>query len=495
VKEYLLTIDQGTTGTTVLCIDSQGAIRGRAYAAHTQYYPRPGWVEHDPDEIMRAVETTAAGAMQSAGINPNDLIGVGIANQRETVALWDARTGAPVDRAIVWQCRRTTEVVSRMRDEGLEPQIRAKTGLLLDPYFSAAKISWLLDAAPGRREAAERGEILAGTIDSWLAWKLSGAAAHVTDTTNASRTSLMNLETGDWDDELLEWFRVPRACLPKILPSAGMIAPIRQGPLQGASITGMAGDQQAALFGHRCCSAGQAKNTYGTGCFLLVHTGPDLRIRDDAILTTAACGRRGQKEYAWEGSVFAAGAVVQWLRDEVGIINTAGESEALARQVPDSGGVVMVPAFTGLGAPYWDPNARAAVLGLTRGSNRTHLARAALNSIALQTVDLVQAITADGAIEIDALNVDGGATENDLLMQIQADLLNLPVLRAQQRETTALGAAFLAGIGAGHWSGIEEIPPAQPPDRFDPQMPEPERRAALDRWRSAVQAVRLFGNR
>ncbi|MCA1596692.1 MAG: glycerol kinase, partial [Chloroflexi bacterium] len=391
--------------------------------------------------------------------------------------------------------------------------VRTRAGLVLDPYFSAAKIAWLLDAEPGRRAAAEAGKLLAGTIDCWLAWKLSGGSVHVTDATNASRTSLMDLAKLDWDPMLLALFDVPRACLPRIVPSAGPIADLKEGPLRGVPLTGIAGDQQASLFGHRCCTVGECKNTYGTGCFLLRHTGPVLQPRRDAILTTVACGPAGQPEYAWEGSVFMAGAVVQWLRDELGVLPTAAASEDLARQVPDTGGVTLVPAFTGLGAPYWDSEARGAILGLTRGSGQAHLARAALEAIAFQSVELDHAMMADssGGASSTAflntasthiapgaagapLNVDGGATANSLLMQTQADLLGRTVLRARQAETTALGAAYLAGIGAGVWADIHDVPPGVPPDPFQPTISGIERSLRLDRWRRAVAATRQFGS-
>ena len=492
---HLVAIDQGTTGSRVLCLDPEGEITGSGYVPHAQHYPRPGWVEHDPEEILVAVETAAAAALEEAGLQPAEIAGIGITNQRETVLLWDAHTGDPLDRAVVWQCRRTADQCGELRASGAEEWVRQRTGLVLDPYFSAAKIAWLLDQDPDRRRRAERGEILAGTIDSWLVWKLSGGAVHASDFTNASRTSLFSLDALDWDPELLDLFRVPRECLPRCVPSARPIATVQEGSLKGAPLTGIAGDQQAALFGHRCARTGQAKNTYGTGCFLLVHRGLEKpSLAGSGILTTVACGPRGEPAYAWEGSVFVAGAVVQWLRDELGILPTAAASEDLARTVEDSGGVVIVPAFTGLGAPYWDSSARGAVLGLTRGSGRAHLARAALESIALQTVDLVDAFGESGqSPALNALNVDGGATANSLLMQIQADLLGLPVLRAQRAETTALGAAYLAGIGAGLWPNIDSVPPGPAPDRFNPSLPELERSRQRERWRAAVAAVRTFG--
>lgn len=495
MPSHILSIDQGTTGTTVLCLRPDGALAGRAYQPHAQHYPQPGWVEHDPIEIAGKVEAAAAEALDAAGIGAADLVAVGLTNQRETVMVWDPQTGLPLDRAIVWQCRRTAEECLRLRNEGWEEMVRERTGLLLDPYFSAAKIAWLLDRDPERRRDAEAGKLLAGTIDSWLAWRLSGGTAHVTDVTNASRMSLMNLSTFDWDPDLLRLFRVPRECLPRIIPSCGAIGAIRQGVLKGAVLTGMAGDQQAALFGHRCCNPGEAKNTYGTGCFLLVHTGPSLRMRKDSILTTVACGPAGEPQYAWEGSVFVAGAVVQWLRDELGVIGASAEIEELARGAADSGGVVFVPAFTGLGAPHWDPQARGAILGLTRGTSRAQLARAALEAIAFQTVDLVTALETEmpPGWSLPALNVDGGATTNRLLMQIQADLLDRPILRARQTETTALGAAYLAGIGAGVWSSVESIPPGPPPERIEPAMDSLERKAMLERWERAVGAVRQYG--
>ena len=495
-RTHIVAIDQGTTGTTALCLDPEGRVCARGYQPFPQHYPQPGWVEHNPEDLIRSIEDAASQALTAAGIRPNEVAAVGIANQRETVVVWDAETGQAVDRAIVWQCRRTTSECARLRALGLESEIRERSGLLLDPYFSAAKIAWLLDAGPGRRNAAAEGKLLAGTVECWLTWRLTGRAVHAMDVTNASRTSLMNLRSRQWDDWLLETFRVPRKCLPAIVPSAGPVGVITEGVLAGAPITGMAGDQQAALFGHRCCSAGQAKNTYGTGCFLLVHTGNECQSRDDGILTTAACGPAGEPQFAWEGSVFIAGAAIQWLRDELGVMAASFESEAMARSVPDSGGVVFVPAFTGLGAPHWDPDARGAIFGLTRGSNRDHLARAALEAMALQTADLVDALAAgaSGAPAIRALNVDGGASANGLLMQIQADLLDLPVLRAAQLETTALGAGYLAGVGAGIWKDVHDIPPSELPHRFDPAMSPEQRESLRARWSRAVGAARQFGS-
>ena len=442
MKRYVLALDQGTSGSTALVVDADGRVRARGYAELPQHYPRPGWVEHDPEEIWATVERAARAALDEARVSGGEVAALGITNQRETTVLWDRATGKPVHRAIVWQCRRTAPLCDRLRAEGLEPLVRARTGLVLDAYFSGTKIRWLLDEVPGLRGRAERGEVAFGTVDAWLVWKLTGGAVHVTDATNASRTLCLSLATGDWDDEMLEALGIPRAVLPAVGPSAGVVGEtVDLGWLpRGVPIAGIAGDQQAALFGQGCHRPGDAKNTYGTGCFLLLNTGDRAVTSSRGLLTTIAWRLGPRTTYALEGSVFVAGAAVQWLRDGLGLLRTAAESEALARSVGDTGGVYFVPAFVGLGAPYWDMYARGTIVGLTRGTTTAHLVRAALEAIAYQSRDVLEAMTADAGLTVPALRVDGGAAANDFLCQFQADILGLPVVRPAVIETTALGA-------------------------------------------------------
>jgi glycerol kinase len=492
--QLILAIDQGTTGTTVLIVDDAGAVRGRGYATIPQHYPQPGWVEHDPRDLWQSVREAAAQALAAAGAAGRDLAAIGITNQRETALLWERATGRPVHRAIVWQCRRTAPRCEGLRAEGAEAEVRRRTGLVLDPYFSGTKLEWLLDADPDRRRRAERGELAFGTVDSWLVWQLSGGAAHVTDASNASRTLLLNLGRAAWDEAMLDLLHVPAAVLPRVVPSSGPVAEtIADDPFPaGLPIAGIAGDQQAALFGQGCGEPGMAKNTYGTGCFLLVQAGETAPAPGEGLLATIAWQRDGRTSYALEGSVFVAGAAVQWLRDEMGLIAAAEESEALARSVPDTAGVVIVPAFVGLGAPYWEAEARGTIVGLTRGAGRAHLARAVLESIAHQVTDVVEAMARSSGLAIRELRVDGGASANDFLMQFQADLLGVPLVRPRSLETTALGAAYLAGLGVGLWRP-EDIATWQQPDRtFTPGASGAARAGRRAEWRRAVACARVW---
>ncbi len=490
----ILTIDQGTTGTTVLLINQSGKTTGRAYAEHTQIFPHPGWISHDANEIWETTQFVISAALQDANLTPSDISAIGITNQRETTLLWDRQTGQPVHHAIVWQCRRTTELCSDFRENGLEPTVNQKTGLVLDPYFSATKIIWLLENVPGLRSRAEKGEICFGTIDSYLLFRLTNGQHHLTDFTNASRTLCFNIHTHQWDPELLSAFNIPEAILPQVLPSCGIFGHTADtdGPLpKGIPIAGIAGDQQSALFGHRATSVGDLKNTYGTGCFALFQTGDSAITSNHGLLTTISCDPNGQPAFALEGSVFSAGSAVQWLRDGLGIIQSAPETEPLANSVSDTGGVYLVPAFTGLGAPYWDPNARGTIVGITRGTERAQIARAALEAIAYQSADLITAMSADANQSIDTLRVDGGAVENEFLMQFQADILNIPVVRPQNIETTALGAAMLAGLATGFWKTPEDLSDLNPPERvFEPNMTHDQRESLLEGWRTAVQTAR-----
>jgi glycerol kinase len=487
---YILALDQGTTSSRAIVFNEEGAPVEIAQQEFRQIYPQPGWVEHDPNEIYATQCEVAREAVEKAGINPTEIVAAGIANQRETTVLWDRQTGAPIANAIVWQDRRTAPMCSELRAQGAEPLIREKTGLVLDPYFSGTKIAWLLDNIPGARARAERGELAFGTIDTWLTWQLSESRTHVTDPSNASRTMLFDIHKGDWDHELLRILRVPRAILPDVHPSAhvfGMIAPSVLGA--PVPIAGIAGDQQAALFGQGCHKAGMAKNTYGTGCFMLLHTGGHAVTSANGLLTTAAAQlAHADREYALEGSVFIAGAVVQWLRDEMRFFKSSAEIEALAASVPDNSGVYLVPAFTGMGAPHWDPLARGAIVGITRGTGRAHIARAALESIAYQSADVLDAMQKDAGEKLKELRVDGGAAVNDLLMQFQADILGVPVVRPRVSETTALGAAYLAGLSSGLWKSREALAAHWEADRrFEPQMNPAHATDLLTQWREAVK--------
>ncbi len=491
---FILALDQGTTSSRAIVFDRAGAIKALAQKEFTQIYPQPGWVEHDPNEIWATQIAVASEAMARAGIHARDIAAIGITNQRETAVVWDRASGQPIHNAIVWQDRRTAGYCDQLKAEGHEALITAKTGLVLDAYFSGTKLKWILDNVSGARTRANRGQLAFGTVDSWLVWKLSGGAAHVTDPTNASRTLLYNIHDGKWDDELLQLFDVPRELLPRVRPSSGIVAETA-GKLFAARIpiAGIAGDQQAALFGQRCIAPGAVKNTYGTGCFMLMHTGGQPVSSSNKLLTTAACQIGTQREYALEGSVFVAGAVVQWLRDGLGIIKSSAEIEQLAASVTDNGDVYLVPAFTGLGSPHWDPYARGAILGLTRGSSAGHIARAALESIAYQTADVLHAMEADSGIKLSELRVDGGATRNNMLMQFQADLLGVPVVRPKVTETTALGAAYLAGLAVGYWKDERDIAAQwQAERRFEPGMDRARMEVLTAGWRKAVERAKRW---
>ncbi|MGD8276582.1 MAG: glycerol kinase GlpK [Gemmatimonadota bacterium] len=489
----VLAIDQGTTGTTSLVLDRHCHVLGRAYSEFTQIFPRPGQVEHDASEIMAvtlrvARESVAAARTREAGL---DLAAIGVTNQRETVVVWDRATGRPVHNAIVWQDRRTTARCRELREQGREAHVRGLTGLVLDPYFSATKLEWLLENVDGLRARAEAGELAAGTIDAWLVWNLTGGRVHATDPTNASRTLLYDVHELAWSEELASLFSVPVAMLPEVRPSSGDFGETGA-DLFGAPvpICGIAGDQQAALFGQGAVAPGQAKNTYGTGAFLLMNTGPRPVASERGLLTTVGCGPRGEPAYALEGSIFIAGAAVQWLRDGLGIIASAEESEAVARSLDDNDGVYFVPAFVGLGAPHWNPDARGTLVGLTRGTRREHLVRAALESMAYATAEVLDAMTADSGVAAQGLAVDGGASRNDWLMQFQADITGLSVRRPRLVETTALGAAGLAGLATGVWADVDDFLAARDPaDTFEPGMPAATRDRLLDGWRAAVNAT------
>ena len=489
-ERYILAIDQGTTGTTVLLIDHEGRIAGRAYNEITQYYPNPGWVEHDPEEIWQKTLSTVEIALRSTEIERDQIAAIGITNQRETSVVWDRRSGRPVHNAIVWQCRRTAGMCEQLRERGLTEKVRRKTGLVIDPYFSATKLAWILDNVDGLRDAAQNGHILFGTIDTWLIWKLTGGTVHVTDYTNASRTMLFNIHSLTWDEELLAELNIPAIMLSEVLPSSGYFGMVNCGSsaLDGVPIAGDAGDQQAALFGQACFRPGSIKNTYGTGCFLILNTGDSPVLSEHGLLTTIACGADGSPVYALEGSIFITGAAVQWLRDGLGLIKSASETGPLAESVLDTGGVYIVPAFTGLGAPYWDSDARGAILGITRGTKREHIVRATLESIAYQTVDVMEAMHSDSGQDIRQLRVDGGAVANDFLMQFQSDVLGIEVNRPVVSETTALGAAFLAGLAVGFWEDASQLEKCRETDTiFEPKLAPERCGELLSGWRQAIR--------
>jgi len=456
--KYILALDQGTTSSRAILFDHTGSVRSISQREFAQIYPRPGWVEHDPAEILSSQMAVASEALQKAGARDGEVAAIGITNQRETTIVWDRKTGRPVTNAIVWQDRRTAKMCDDLRAAGHTETFRRKTGLVLDAYFSGTKLAWILENTDGVRERAENGELAFGTVDTWLIWNLTEGRVHATDPSNASRTLLYNIQKKEWDQAILSLLNIPRSLLPDVLPSSYVFGEGRVEPLDSPiPIAGTAGDQQAALFGQVCTRPGMVKNTYGTGCFMLMQTGTEPVTSENNLLTTVAWQLGDRMEYALEGSVFVAGAVVQWLRDGLGIIESAPDIEALAESVPDNGGVYVVPAFTGLGAPHWDQYARGTITGLTRGSTRAHIARAALECIAFQSADLIRAMEKDSGLELAELRVDGGATTNDLLMQIQADLLGVSVVRPKVLETTALGAAYLAGLAVGFWSGLDEI--------------------------------------
>jgi glycerol kinase len=484
---YILALDQGTTSSRAIVFDHGGRIHAVAQKEFTQIFPKAGWVEHDATEIWASQIGVAVEVMGRAGLHAGDIAAVGITNQRETTILWDRDTGEPIHHAIVWQDRRTAEFCERLKSDGAGPMVQEKTGLLIDAYFSASKIRWILDHVPGARTRAETGKLAFGTVDTWLIWKLTGGRQHVTDVSNASRTMLFNIRSLAWDDELLRLFGVPAAILPEVRASSEVYGHVSAEGLAKIPIAGVAGDQQAALFGQMCRTPGMSKNTYGTGCFLLQNIGTTPTPSRQRLVTTVAWKIGERTEYALEGSVFIGGAVVQWLRDGLGIIRAAADIEPLAASVPDNGGVYMVPAFAGLGAPHWDPFARGAILGITRGTTRAHIARAALESIAFQVADLLDAMHADAGIALKELRVDGGAAGNNMLMQIQADLLGVPVVRPAVTETTALGAAYLAGLAVGFWKSVDEITGQWQVDRrFEPAMATTAVRTLRDRWSSAV---------
>ena len=489
----ILAIDQGTTGTRAFLFDRTGRVVSHSYWELTQHFPKPGWVEHDPDEILRSTWRVIADALWRVRRPAASVAAIGITNQRETTILWDRRTGRAVGRAIVWQCRRSAPLCDALRRRGVEPMVRRNTGLVLDAYFSGTKIQWMLEHHRGLAARARAGDIAFGTVDSWLLWHLTGGVSHATDETNASRTLLYNIRTRRWDDELLRLLRIPRALLPAVKPSSGEFGvTAKVGPLPaGIPITGIAGDQQAALVGHGCLKPGEAKNTYGTGCFLLLNTGARAVVSRHGLLTTLAYGGSAKPCYALEGSVFIAGAAIQWLRDRLQLIRTAAETEQIARRVPSTGGVYVVPAFVGLGAPYWDMEARGAIVGLTRGSSRDMIVRSTLESLAYQTADVVVAMQRDAGVHLSRLQVDGGAAQNNWLMQFQADLLGLDVIRPRMTANTAKGAALLAGIGLRWWQPQRLDGLMGATDRlFHPRMPAAERRRLYAGWQDAVKRVR-----
>jgi glycerol kinase len=494
---YILALDQGTTSSRAILFDREGAIKGVAQREFRQIFPQPGWVEHDPMEIWTSQAGVAVEALAGAGLRARDVAAIGITNQRETTVVWDRTTGQPISNAIVWQDRRTADACDRLRSEGKEPLFRGRTGLVLDAYFSGTKLAWILDHVDGARARAEAGELAFGTIDSWLIWKLTDGRLHITDATNASRTLLFNIHTLQWDEELLRALRVPRGVLPEVRSSSEVYGEVTTTlGLESVPIAGIAGDQQAALFGQMCTSPGMTKNTYGTGCFMLQNTGVKAPTSQHKLVTTVAWMRNGVAEYALEGSVFIGGAVVQWLRDGLGIIRSSSDVEALATSVPDNGDVYLVPAFAGLGAPHWDQYARGVIVGLTRGATAAHIARAALESIAYQSADLLDAMQADAGTKLAELRVDGGAARNDLMMQFQSNLIGAPVVRPEITETTALGAAYMAGLAVGFWKSGEEIASQWRTERrFEPQMPASRVDQLRGRWRQALERAKGWTER
>ena len=496
MKRYILALDQGTTSSRCMAFDRVGAVRALAQREFPQIYPKPGWVEHDPETIWDSQRCVAEEALAALGAGPEEVAAIGITNQRETTVVWDAETGERVYNAIVWQCRRTAERIERLRADGLAERVRASTGLVPDAYFSASKIAWILDEVPGARERAERGRLRFGTVDSWLIWKLTGGAVHATDYTNASRTMLYDIHKLCWNEELLDYFRIPRSMLPAVYPSAHVFG---MTSLFGGQvpIAGVAGDQQAALFGQCCFAPGEVKNTYGTGCFTLMNTGTEAVESRQGLLTTIAAGVDGEKvQYALEGSVFIAGAAVQWLRDEMRLVDSAAQTQEICGSVADSGGVYVVPAFSGMGAPFWEPHARGTVVGLTRGSSRAQFIRATVESLAYQTNDLLVAMKkASGGLPLHSLRVDGGASANDFLMQFQADISAIELERPESVETTALGAAYLAGLAVGFWGGRGELlAQRRNGRRFLPSIGEEERIARLNGWGRALRCAIAWAN-
>ena len=490
--KVVVALDQGTTSSRAILFDTAGAIIASAQKEFAQHFPNPGWVEHDANEIWQTLADVTAKAIAASGVSKADIVAVGIANQRETTVLWDRRTGEPIHHAIVWQDRRTAAACDKLKADGHHPTIQAKTGLVVDAYFSGTKIAWLLDHIEGARARAERGDLAFGTIDSWLVWKLTDGKLHITDATNASRTMLYNIHDNTWDDELLDLLNIPASLLPEVRSSSEVYGEITSLPeLAGIPLAGMAGDQQAATFGQVCVTPGMAKNTYGTGCFMLLNTGSEAVVSNNQLLTTIAWQRSGQTHYALEGSIFVGGAIVQWLRDGLGIIKSSADIEALASTVSDNGGVYLVPALAGLGAPHWDPYARGTIVGLTRGTTAGHIARAALEGIAYQVADLADAMGSDAGSTLSELRVDGGAAANNFLMQFQADLLQIPVVRPSILETTALGAAYLAGLAVGYWESIDDVAQNWQIDRiFEPQLSAADIEPFRERWNDAVARSR-----
>ena len=490
--EFILAIDQGTTSSRAILFDRDGRIAGSAQREFAQLFPQPGWVEHDPREILTSVYTTLTEVLNQQQVDPRRIAGIGITNQRETTVVWDKATGQPIHNAIVWQSRQSDAICEQLKADGHEALIRSRTGLVVDAYFSATKIRWILDHVDGAQARAERGELLFGTIDSWLIWNLTGGAVHVTDMTNAARTLLFNIHTLAWDDELLALLDIPRAMLPEVRSSSEVYGHTRPQFFfdRQIPIAGIAGDQQAALFGQACFEPGMAKNTYGTGCFMLMNTGSQAVTSNNGLLTTIAWNVDGQVEYALEGSIFVAGSVVQWLRDGLRMFGKSSDCQAYAERVPDTGGVYLVPAFVGLGAPYWRSDVRGAMFGITRGTRKEHFIRAAVESMAYQTRDVLAAMQADAGIELKELRADGGAIANDFMAQFQSDLLGVPVLRPQVAETTALGAAYLAGLATGFWESRAQIAAQWGVDRrFEPSMPADRREALYAGWQRAVNAA------
>ncbi|MEG0382775.1 MAG: glycerol kinase GlpK [Christensenella sp.] len=486
MKQYIIALDQGTTGSRCIIFDKNCNIVSVKQREFTQYFPQDGWVEHDPTEILSSQCGVLEDAVNAAGVLTEEIAGIGITNQRETTIVWERATGKPVYNAIVWQCRRTAAICEQLKRDGMEDYIKQTTGLVIDAYFSATKLKWILDNVAGARRRAQNGELLFGTVDTWLLWNLTNGKVHATDYTNASRTMMFNIKTLEWDDTILKALDIPKAMLPEVKSSSEIYG---NAEVYGKQIpvAGMAGDQQSALFGQACFAAGQAKSTYGTGCFLLMNTGERLCYSKNGLLTTIAATPKGSINYAIEGSVFMGGAVIQWLRDEMRLIKNSADSEYFAQKVPDNGGVYLVPAFTGLGAPYWDMYARGTITGLTRAATADHIIRAALESIAYQTRDVLMAMRSDTKIELGRLKVDGGASANDFLMQFQADIIDTPVMRPQVRETTALGAAYLAGLATGVWSSTDEIAAKWTLDKqFTPAMPEEKREKLVENWYKAV---------
>jgi len=489
-KKYVLALDEGTTSCRTIVFDNESNIVGVAQREFTQIFPKPGWVEHDANEIWSTQIGTIAEAIVNAGIDPQDIAAIGITNQRETTVVWDKNTGKPVYNAIVWQSRQTAPIADDLKAQGLTDKFRNKTGLIIDAYFSGTKVKWILDNVAGAREKAEAGDLLMGTMDTWLIWKLTGGKVHATDYSNASRTLVYNIRELKWDDELLEILTIPKSMLPEVKPSSGVFGYTIPSVMQGAEvpISGVAGDQQAALFGQTCFEPGMAKNTYGTGCFMLMNTGSEVYTSRNGLVTTIAWGIDGKVDYALEGSIFVAGSAIQWLRDGLKVIESAPDSEFYARKVKDAEGVYVVPAFVGLGAPYWDMKARGAIFGLTRGTTKAHIIRATLDSLAYQTRDVLSAMEADSGIKLQALKVDGGAVANNLMMQFQSDLLGVPVDRPQIIETTALGAAYLAGLAVGVWASKEELTKSWQLDRsFKPSMGKEESDKLYAGWQKAVK--------